>query len=142
MDELVELCDDFALQGGPDVDPARFGDTTPYDKAPLCPERDAFELPLVQKILATDKPLFTTCRGTQLLNVALGGTLCMDVPSRTPRPGMQLWRHTEHPCCLLHALTARDVLPQELLCLRHVWRHDRSQAEEREECILCALLEK
>lgn len=95
MDELVELCDDFALQGGPDVDPARFGDTTPYDKAPLCPERDAFELPLVQKILATDKPLFTTCRGTQLLNVALGGTLCMNVPSRTPRPGMQLWRHTE-----------------------------------------------
>ena len=49
---------------------------------------------------------------------------------------------SECPCCLLHALTARDLLSQELLCLRHVWRHDRSQAEEREERILCTLLEK
>ena len=112
INQLVELCDGFALQGGPDVDPARFGSTEPYDPALLCPERDAFELPLVQKILAADKPLFTTCRGTQLLNVALGGTLCMDVPSLKPREGMQLWRHAKVLTDPVHPV---EVKPDTLL---------------------------
>ena len=60
----------------------------------LCPERDAFEFALVKRVLAADKPLFTTCRGTQLLNVACGGTLCMDVPSLGAPEGMTQWRHT------------------------------------------------
>ena len=49
---------------------------------------------LLRAAVAADKPLLTTCRGTQLLNVALGGTLCMDVPSLGAREGMVQWRHT------------------------------------------------
>ena len=51
-------------------------------------QRDAFEFPLVRKALEADLPLLTTCRGTQLLSVALGGTLCMDVPSLGAAEGM------------------------------------------------------
>ena len=92
--EYVERADGIAVPGGPDVSPALWGDERPYDPALLCPQRDAFELPLLRAAVAADKPLLTTCRGTQLLNVALGGTLCMDVPSLGAREGMVQWRHT------------------------------------------------
>lgn len=92
--EYLEAADGVAIPGGPDVNPATWGDESPYDPDLLCPVRDAFEFPLVRAALAADKPLLTTCRGTQLLNVALGGTLCMDVPSLGAREGMVQWRHT------------------------------------------------
>ena len=93
IDDAVAMCDGFAVPGGQDVDPARWG-VEGYDPKLLCPERDAFEFALVKRVLAADKPLFTTCRGTQLLNVACGGTLCMDVPSLGAPEGMTQWRHT------------------------------------------------
>lgn len=93
IDDAVVMCDGFAVPGGQDVDPARWG-VEGYDPKLLCPERDAFEFALVKRVLAADKPLFTTCRGTQLLNVACGGTLCMDVPSLGAPEGMTQWRHT------------------------------------------------
>ena len=92
--DYLELADGVAIPGGPDVNPARWGSTEPYDPELLCEERDAFEFPLVKMAVEKDVPLFTTCRGTQLMNVALGGTLCMDVPSLGAREGMVQWRHT------------------------------------------------
>ncbi|HJA28689.1 MAG TPA: gamma-glutamyl-gamma-aminobutyrate hydrolase family protein, partial [Candidatus Olsenella pullicola] len=93
IDAYVDMADGVAVPGGPDVNPARWGSTIPYDPALLCEQRDAFEFPLVRRALERDVPLFTTCRGTQLLNVALGGTLCVDVPSLGAREGMAQWRH-------------------------------------------------
>ena len=93
--EYVAMADGVALPGGQDVDPACWGEEEgAYPSELLCPERDAFEFPLVERVLEADKPLFTTCRGTQLLNVALGGTLDMDAPRRPARAGMVPWRHT------------------------------------------------
>lgn len=106
--ECVDLCDGISVPGGPDVNPALFGDTTPYDEKLMCPPRDAFEVPLIRAALAADKPLLTICRGTQLLNVVLGGTLCMDVPSRTPRPGMALWRHKDVLTTPAHPVEVRE----------------------------------
>ena len=111
IDEAVALCDGFALPGGQDVDPARWG-VEGYDPALLCPERDRFEFALVERVLAADKPLFTTCRGTQLLNVACGGTLCMDVPSLGAPEGMVQWRHTGILTTPAHPV---DVEPGSLL---------------------------
>lgn len=111
IDEAVEMCDGFALPGGQDVDPARWG-VEGYDPALLCPERDKFEFALVSRVLAADKPLFTTCRGTQLLNVACGGTLCMDVPSLGAPEGMVQWRHTGILTTPAHPV---DVEPGSLL---------------------------
>ena len=77
----VDIADGIAIPGGPDVNPKRWGDDRPYDPTLCCEIRDSFEFKLVNEVLRAKKPLFTTCRGTQLLNVATGGTLCMDVPS-------------------------------------------------------------
>lgn len=93
LDECVALCDGVAIPGGQDVNPRRWGSDEACDPSMLCEERDAFEFELVGRALAAHKPLFTTCRGTQLLNVALGGSLCMDVPGMQPREGCALWRH-------------------------------------------------
>ena len=102
IDAYVHMADGIAIPGGPDVDPRCWGDEHPYDPALLCHERDAFELKLVRAALAEQVPIFTTCRGTQLLNVALGGTLCMDVPSLGACEGMTQWRHTGVLCQPIH----------------------------------------
>lgn len=97
----VQIADGVAIPGGPDVNPKRWGDDRPYDPTLCCEIRDSFEFKLVGEVLRAKKPLFTTCRGTQLLNVATGGTLCMDVPSLGARNGMTQWRHTHvltEPC--------------------------------------------
>ena len=97
----VELADGIAIPGGPDVNPKRWGDDRPYDPTLCCEIRDSFEFKLVEQVLRARKPLFTTCRGTQLLNVATGGTLCMNVPALGACEGMTQWRHTHiltEPC--------------------------------------------
>lgn len=78
---------------GPDVHPTCWGDDTEHDGCTFCAERDAFELPLLRYVVEQDKPLFTICRGTQALNVALGGTLCMDTPSWPRTPGSEVHDH-------------------------------------------------
>lgn len=93
LDCYLGLADGVAIPGGQDVDPRLWGDERPYDQALLCPPRDAFEVRLVRRALELDLPLFTTCRGTQVMNVALGGSLCMNVAGLEPREGMALWRH-------------------------------------------------
>lgn len=89
----IEMADGIAIPGGQDVDPKLWGDTEPYDARLLCHPRDKFELKLIKAALEAHKPLFCTCRGMQILNVALGGTLCMDVPSYPLPEGKVHWRH-------------------------------------------------
>ncbi len=70
--------DGLLLTGGGDVDPARYGQP---DKGslPPDPERDRTELALVNAYIAAGKPILGICRGMQILNVALGGTLVQDL---------------------------------------------------------------
>ncbi len=111
--DYVAMADGIAIPGGPDVDPSLWGDPEPYDKSLLCPRRDAFEIKLVRAALAADKPLFTTCRGAQIMNVALGGSLCMDVPRMKAADGMALWRHAPILNDPAHPV---DIEPDSLLC--------------------------
>lgn len=94
--DYVERADGICLQGGPDVHPTCWGDDTDYDGCTFCPERDVFELPLLRAAVEADKPLFTICRGTQALNVAMGGTLCMDTPSYPRTPGTEVHNHSNY----------------------------------------------
>ena len=67
--------DGFIFAGGDDVDPARYGEQISYDSVEITAERDAFELALFRHVVATGKPIFGICRGIQLINVAMGGSL-------------------------------------------------------------------
>lgn len=84
IERLVELFDGFLLTGGHDVDPAMYGEEPLKECGALCTPRDRMEKLLLLKALEADKPVFGICRGIQLLNVGLGGTLYQDLPSQHP----------------------------------------------------------
>ena len=91
LPELVNRFDGFVLSGGGDVDPVLYSghlDTTIHS---IDPERDAFELALIPLVLAADKPLLAICRGVQVLNVALGGSLYEDIASALPTAQRHDW---------------------------------------------------
>jgi putative glutamine amidotransferase len=81
--QIVASVDGLLFTGGGDVDPARYGEQPEPSVAGVDPARDAFEIPLLQLAVANRLPLFGICRGMQVLNVALGGTLVQDVPAQT-----------------------------------------------------------
>jgi putative glutamine amidotransferase len=75
LDELIPRLDGILFSGGADIDPNLFGGTPHPRVYGISPERDALEIALIRKALSADKPLLAICRGIQVLNVALGGTL-------------------------------------------------------------------
>lgn len=78
---IVELIDGLILSGGGDVVPDIYGGVDHDTLYGLEPTRDAFEIVLVKEAQARSLPLLAICRGMQVCNVALGGTLYEDVPS-------------------------------------------------------------
>ncbi len=83
---LWQRLDGLVLTGGGDIAPARFGEAPHPAVADVSPARDELEIGLTQRAVADDVPLFAICRGVQVLNVALGGTLVQDLPSEWPNP--------------------------------------------------------
>ena len=90
---LIGLGDGFLFCGGGDVVPQRYGGDACARLGGLDPERDEFELQLLPSILNADKPLLAICRGVQVLNVAVGGTLICDIASQLPKAG----KHDYYP---------------------------------------------
>ena len=78
---LLERVDGLVLTGGEDVDPSRYGAARHEASGLAQAERDATELALVAAARERRLPTLAICRGIQLLNVALGGTLVQDLPS-------------------------------------------------------------
>lgn len=90
----VDRLDAVVLAGGPDVGPDRYGAAPhPRTGAPR-PERDAAELAVLHRALERGIPVLGVCRGAQILNVGLGGTLVQHVPDavghtgHNPSPGV------------------------------------------------------
>jgi putative glutamine amidotransferase len=115
IDELLAVIDGLLLSGGPDVDPARYGDSyvhpTTYG---IDPDRDQFEIDLFDSALRRSIPTFGICRGIQVMNVALGGTLIQDVS--TEHPGASIVGHRQHErglevSAVGHALSAVEPTP-------------------------------
>jgi putative glutamine amidotransferase len=81
---IFERLDGLLLPGGNDVSPDTYGET-PHDKLGRVDEAlDRTELALARWAVTVDHPLLAICRGIQVLNVALGGTLYQDIPSQLP----------------------------------------------------------
>ncbi len=77
---MVEMMDGLLLTGGEDVHPAHYGQEPLMPEMIAMAERDHFEIELLKQFMPTQKPVLAICRGHQVLNVALGGSLIQDIP--------------------------------------------------------------
>jgi putative glutamine amidotransferase len=80
--DLLRRVDAVVFHGGGDIDPRRYGqDATEESLYGIVPEHDEMELAMIVAAIEADKPVLAICRGLQVLNVALGGTLVQDIGS-------------------------------------------------------------
>lgn len=101
--ELAEGARALVLCGGVDVEPARYGEATlPHGRVETAPERDALEWDLLDLARERRLPVWGVCRGLQVLNVYLGGSLWQDLP--TQRPSQIDHSQSETPDILAHTL--------------------------------------
>ncbi|RSM62192.1 gamma-glutamyl-gamma-aminobutyrate hydrolase family protein [Kibdelosporangium aridum] len=94
LPEHMSHLDGLVLSGGADIDPSRYGQAPHAATGTLRLERDTSEFGLFHLALEADVPVLGVCRGLQLINIALGGTLHQHVPevagsdSHNPSPGV------------------------------------------------------
>jgi putative glutamine amidotransferase len=100
-------CSGLLLTGGNDVNPVLYGETALRETQPPDDERDASEAALIDEALDRDLPLLAICRGMQMLNVRLGGSLIQHLAGvahhvrRTPDKGLPAHRVVIEPGTLL-----------------------------------------
>ncbi|MEU7113901.1 gamma-glutamyl-gamma-aminobutyrate hydrolase family protein [Streptomyces sp. NPDC046182] len=93
---MVARLDGLVVAGGADVEPVRYGAERDPRTGPPARARDAWELALIEAALASGTPVLGICRGMQLLNVALGGTLVQHLDGHVEATGV-IGRHTVKP---------------------------------------------
>ncbi|MDD2498490.1 MAG: gamma-glutamyl-gamma-aminobutyrate hydrolase family protein, partial [Desulfitobacteriaceae bacterium] len=84
LENIYSLLDGIILSGGADVDPILFGEEPIKGVGKITPLRDQFEINLAGKFFEMKKPILAICRGIQVLNIALGGTIYQDINSQVP----------------------------------------------------------
>lgn len=107
---IVAMCDGLLFTGGQDVHPSVYGEEDRTGRLIPCPKRDQLEVRVLQAALEADKPIFGICRGIQLINAALGGTLYQDLP-------------TEHPSSIVHRQGKPYDIPSIPSNCRARWLH-------------------
>ncbi len=84
LDDLFEKLDGILLPGGGDINPDCYQQSAHETTMRIDDKRDDFEIRLTRRAVDADKPLLAICRGHQVLNVALGGTLWQNVETQLP----------------------------------------------------------
>lgn len=116
---VLDAVDGLVLTGGPDVDPALYGqDRAPRTDEPR-PERDGWERALALAAIERGLPVLAICRGVQLLNAVLGGTLLQHVPDVTDADhGRAPARYAEVPVDVVAGSRLERLLGAERLTVR------------------------
>ncbi|NNN11727.1 MAG: gamma-glutamyl-gamma-aminobutyrate hydrolase family protein [Acidimicrobiaceae bacterium] len=129
--EMVSSVDSLILPGGYDVQPFLYGEPDSPQLQQTDPVRDLFEIAAIKAARSQSKKILAICRGIQILNVALGGTLYQDLPSsgfnnhsdidneHTPShrvelsPGSKVAKYTNHADAVntLHHQAIKDLAP-------------------------------
>jgi len=99
--QLLDRVDGLLLKGGGDVDPATYGGSPDVEVRGISLERDGFEIALAREAHRRRIPTLAICRGIQILNVALGGSLIEDIPSEVGSTdhdsyGEKSWKAHQH----------------------------------------------
>lgn len=114
VEQILSICDGLLLTGGYDVSPRLYGEEPLPACGPTQPIRDELEYRLLDKALEEDMPVLGVCRGSQILNVFLGGTLYQDLRTQLPESlNHAMEPPYEMPC---HRVTLEEGEPlRELL---------------------------
>ena len=93
IEEYADRFAGFLFSGGVDVDPKYYGEEPSPKLGEVSEDRDRFELALLASVMVREKPVFGICRGEQLLNVGLGGSLFQHIEghARTSPDGPWVW---------------------------------------------------
>jgi len=122
VEEVLAAIDGLVLPGGADLHPSLYGETAVHPTVyGLNPDRDRFELDLVCAAVARNLPVLAICRGIQVLNVALGGTLYQDVPDQHPA-------HHEHRQTAPPSEPSHTIRLEPDSCLARLYAADRVPA--------------
>ncbi|MEW2266013.1 gamma-glutamyl-gamma-aminobutyrate hydrolase family protein [Streptomyces sp. NPDC047853] len=106
----VARLDGVVIAGGPDVEPVRYGAERDPRTGPPARARDTWELALIEAALDAGVPLLGVCRGMQLLNVALGGTLVQHIEGHAEAVGV----FGGHPVTPVPGTLYAGVVPEEV----------------------------
>jgi putative glutamine amidotransferase len=82
LKKIAAMLDGLLFTGGEDVNPMHYGQDL-HPETAVAEARDRFEIRFLTHFVATGRPILAICRGIQLINVGLGGTLIQDIPSQT-----------------------------------------------------------
>jgi putative glutamine amidotransferase len=117
-ERMFSLCDAFLLTGGGDVAPALYDGEPSEHVYGVDAERDSYETSLVNYAVSNDVPLLAICRGIQILNVALGGTLVVDIPTDLPGAlrhlDLEHWTGTAHTVSIASGSSISKLVGDEL----------------------------
>jgi putative glutamine amidotransferase len=95
--KLLPTCDAILFTGGEDVVPGYYGKGSDSSRCTSNPGRDTLEFALIKESRRLKIPVFGVCRGQQIINVALGGTLIIDIP--TDHPGKVIHQQDDYIHC-------------------------------------------
>ena len=83
IEKMVNFCDGFLFTGGQDVSPEIYNEKK-LDNVECSEERDRMDMSFLRKAIELDKPVLGICRGIQIINACLGGSLYQDLPTQHP----------------------------------------------------------
>ena len=110
-EDIVSCCSGILFSGGEDVNPAWYGEEVLNETVEIDPVRDSSDSLLVKAAIASGKPILAICRGEQLINVCLGGSLFQDIPSQV----------TDH---IAHRGTEHKIALDKDGFLYQIWKSD------------------
>jgi putative glutamine amidotransferase len=104
--QIIEMVDGLIFSGGADIDPARYGESDVHPMTyDISDERDRFEIDLFNAAIEQDLPVLCICRGIQVLNVALGGSLIQHIDDAVAEP----LPHRQHEVGIMGTESSHDV---------------------------------